>query len=377
MIKKTRLRTRLLVFVSSLCISVLSFLAITALADDDMKNSFSDDRSGDSIVIDNIDIEYLYDKEKYEVVELSPEAYVVVRGNKTLLNALKYSKEPRFYIDLVGKKTGSYREELQWEGIHEDLRVDVYPTLIDLRIMEQQTVRLTPIIEYMNDDKLAKDKVIQLPELEKKEVLIKGTQEQLANVSAVKGYIDVTGYSKTRTVAVTLKAYDRNNKVIEDINLLDKVIGVTVPVEGKDVQVKEVVVEVDKKETKEVVKEPIKETVIVETIKEVVVKEESGTATKPPSSSNDTKTDKEDTKPEVTKEGTLSIINKPKDLELVIHTPKLVFSTDVKLDLSGYKTGFYEITYDDNGVKKVFKFDLLEKEIVSDSEDTNINQKED
>lgn len=355
--KKAGLKTKFLVMVSSLLISSIGFLMINALSKESSVSSMERENNGDSIVIDNIDIEYLYDKDKYEVVELSPEAYVVVRGNKNLLTALKYSERPKFYVDLVGKKTGSYREELQWEGISESLDVEVYPTLIDIRLMEQQTVRLTPIIEYLNKDKVSKNKIIGLPELEKKEVVLKGTQEQLANVSSVKGYIDVSGYASNKTVAVTLKVYDRNNKVVDNINLLDKVVGVTVPVTDK-----EVVLKVEK-EDKAKSEEPAK--VVVEKVTEVVVKEVPVEKEKDTDKDKET-VQKEPKKPVVTKEGTLSVINVPKDLDLVIHTEKLAFSQDVTLDLKTYVEGAYEITYNDNGAKKVFKFDLVKKDVAED-----------
>lgn len=47
-------------------------------------------------VINNIEVEYLYDKENYEVIPFVTDIYAVIKGDKGLLNVQKWSGNPNF-----------------------------------------------------------------------------------------------------------------------------------------------------------------------------------------------------------------------------------------------------------------------------------------
>lgn len=292
-------------------------------------------------VIDNPKIAYNYDKTKYELASLSAKPYVVVRGDKQLLNMLKFSGHPRFSVDLTGKGAGSYRTSVDYKGIDKKLAVEVYPNLLDLRLMEQETYKFQPIIEVINDDVLSSKYVVSTPELLKEEVLVRDTQKKLSSIGQIKGVVDVSRLSKTSDVLVDLKVFDRNGHEMK-VNLLNKAIKVRVPVERRIVIVKEDVVKKILIEKKEQVKAPVKvkQKKEPENKKQVVIKPKV-----------------EVKKPK--QEGVLSFINIPKGFTLTNKTPNLKWSSDFKVDLKDFAEGVYEMTVNDNDDKKILRFELV------------------
>jgi len=274
-------------------------------------------------VINNIDVEYLYDKENYEVIPFVSDVYAVIKGDKGLINVQKWSGKPKFYIDLRGKPVGIYNEKVQYEGVDDKLEVEIYPKVIDVKLVEQQIVRFKPIIELEGVEKIDKNYIVSVPVLLQDEVKVKGTQEMLANIGVVKGVVDVSDLKKTSVVEVPLKVYDRENKEMNNILLLDKYIKVQIPIEKKVTIIKE------------------------EVVKNIVIQQEVQ---------------------DVKKEGTLSFTNIPEGYKLTNLTSGLTFTKDVKIDVSKFGEGVFEITLNDNGKLKVVKFELVKVSIENNND---------
>jgi YbbR domain-containing protein len=346
---------KFLVGILSLIISCVLFFSVNTLGVDNKDGiSFTSTTEG-VYVIEDLKIDYKYDKLKYEVVPFIIEPYAVIKGDKQLINLLKWSDKPEFYIDLIDKLPGTYREEVKFKGINKQLKVEIFPGVVDLRLMEQQTVKLEPVIELEGSELVDKDYIVGVPELLKSEVMIRDIQDKLNLIGQVKGKVNVSEMTATEDVEVELTVYDRNGKLMSDINLLDRSIFVRIPIEKKITVIKEEVV----KEIiviEEIIKEvPVKETPIKETpVKEIPIKK---TPVKEPLP---VKENPVVVKPPV-KEGTLFFINIPKDLLLENKTGDLKWSSDIKIDLSGFKEGIYEMTVSDNGIKKTVKFELKSK----------------
>lgn len=338
---KVSITTKLWLLILSLMVSSALFLSVSTVGNTTKEAFLSSSFSEGVYVIENLNVDYRYDKTKYEVVNLSSEPYAVIRGDKALINMLKWSGNPEFFIELSGKPPGTYRETIQYSGINKGLTVEIYPSILDLRLMEQQTIKIVPTIEVVGQDKLKENYIVSLPELDKEEVMIRDIQDKLNLVGQVKGVIDVSNMIKTQTVTVTLEVYDRDGSIIPNINLIDKTIQVTIPIEKKVTIVKE------------------------EIVNEIVVIEKEDSKETDTSKQNETQSKEPSKQPEKdtpVKEGVLSFINIPEGLNLVYDTSNLKWSGDVKIDLKGFKAGKYEMTVNDNGVKKVVKFTLTEKD---------------
>lgn len=335
-----KLTTRLYILILSLVLSSALFLSVSTIGSSEKKWLDLTNSTEGVYVIEHLNIDYRYDKTKYEVVPFVTEPYAVIKGDKYLINLLKWNGKPEFFIDLNGKLPGVYREKVQYTGINKKLKVEIYPSIINLRLMEQQTIKIVPTIELVGVEKLRDNYIVSVPKLLKEEVLIRDIQDKLNQVGQVKGVVDVSGMTETQDVVVQLTVYDRDGKEMKDINLIDKTVTVRIPIERKVTVVEE---------------EVINKIVKVENISKI---DEQKQPT-PPKQEEKPKVDNNQKLP--VREGVLSFINIPSDLNLINNTTGLKWSSDVKIDLKGFKAGKYEMTINDNGVKKVVKFDLIPK----------------
>lgn len=200
-----------------------------------------------SFVLEDIKINYEYDRSKYEVVPYENDAYAVVSGDKTALNMMKLAgTDPVFTVDLTGKKPGKYQERVLVDGVRKDLKVEVFPGLMELRVMELQTMKLTPVIEMgemVTANLESRGYVASLPELvDVKDVRIRDVQSRLNRVGQVRGVIKAgTTLEPGTNVTVELSVFDRDGKLM-NVNLIDREVMVRVPLESKVTVVKESVV---------------------------------------------------------------------------------------------------------------------------------------
>lgn len=306
-------------------------------------------------VIEDIQIDYRYDKTKYEIVPFINKPYVVIKGNKALINKMKWSnEEPTFYIELSGKLPGTYQERVQYEGIDPSLTVEVYPSVVDLRIMEQQTMKFVPQIDLVGTDKVDKNYVISLPELLQAEVMVRDIQDKLNQISSIRGTIDVSKLRTTTEFEVKLQVYDRENNLMTDVNLLETSIKVRVPIQKKTTIVNEQVVK-EVVVVEEVVKQPTQPPKVED---------------KPTDGSHSVQQEKPVPK------GTLSFVHIPDNLVLTNLTPNLTWTYDVKVDLNTFLAGVYEMTIKDGKQYKVLKFRLEEKKPVDVKPEETLPPKE-
>jgi YbbR domain-containing protein len=359
---KEKITTKIWLMVISFTLSCILFLSVSTFEGSDKKEAFFSSSTEGTYVIENIEIDYKYDKTKYEVVPFVTEPYAVVKGNKQLINILKWSGKPEFFLELTGRLPGSYREEVEFTGINKDLEVTIYPSTIDLRLMEQQTLTIKPTLELTGVEDVRSDLIVSTPEILTKEVKVRGIQDRLNQIGQIKGILDVSKMHHTEQVEVNLIVYDRDGKVMKDINLIDKVMQVNIPIEKKVTIINEavinkiVIVEGEKEPEAPIISEPIKEPVVTEPLppEPVVPKPTVPKPTKPEP--------KEPIKVVPPKIGKLSFINVPSTLILTNNTPKLKWTTVIEIDLKSFKEGTYSMTIKENGVKKEIKFTLALKE---------------
>lgn len=348
--RKTPFHNRFFIFLGCFFISTIIYWNVSSLY---ATNKVYSTSSNEAVyVMDDISIDYRYDTSKYEVVPLISEPYAVLKGDKATLNRMKWSKEkPVFYIDLRGKLPGTYQEVVRYENIPENLTVEIYPLVVNLRLMEQQTLTFTPQIELIGTEKLNHNYIVSLPELGNDEVKVKGMQETLNNIGSIKGVIDVSNRTKTFEAEVMLQAYDRDGNIMPDVNILEKTITVRVPITKRVIVNEKVINEIVIIENKDEVSETDK-------------KDEKPTnkTSKPESSQQETIKDNSSKEPskEPPKEGVLSFINIPKGMKLENLTPDLTWSFNVKIDLKGFEAGVYEMPIKDQGKVKVLKFHLIQ-----------------
>lgn len=360
--KEVKLKNKIFIFLVSLFLSCLIFLSVSS---SDGKKGLSFSGNSDGVyVIEDLNIDYRYDKNKYEAVPFVIEPYVVITGDKKLINLLKWSGKPEFFIDLNGKLPGNYREPVQFTGINKKLNVEFYPGVIDLRLMEQQTLKVVPVIELIGESKLDSNLIVSLPNLLQETVMVRDIQDRLNQLGQIKGVIDVSNMTSSEEFEVKLKVYDREGKVMDNINLLDETIKVKVNIDKKITIIKEDIIN-----EIVIVEEVIKD----ETEKPEIVPQKDSTSNPvvTPPKKEPTKVEKPETveKPEKPEKlGVLSFVNIPKDYDFIRLDKISVWGSDISIDLKGFVAGKYEMTVKDKGENKLVKFELVLKEGLEQSD---------
>lgn len=351
---KKLLSSRILILIGCFIVSTIIYWNVSSLYTNE--NIYSTSSNEAVYVMEDIEIDFRYDTTKYEVVPFVNKPYVVIKGDKATINKMKWSKEePYFYIDLTGKLPGTYQEVIYYDNIPSNLTVEIYPLIVDLRIMEQQTISFTPQIELKGVDELGDNYIVSVPELESTEIKVKGMQETLNKIGVIKGVVDISDHKKSFEAEVVLEVYDRDGNKMPEVNLIESKVRVLIPISKKVTIVNEQV---------------INEIVIIDEDKDTKVdKDNTGTTKDKPTTDKTTpqpETKPVEPKPNVTppkletpkQEGVLSFVNIPKTFKIENLTPKLTWSTNVKIDLKGFEEGSYEMTIKDNGKSKILKFRL-------------------
>lgn len=364
------LTSKYIIFISCFVVSTIIYWNVSSLYDGNTTYSTS---SSDAVyVMEDIDIDFRYDTSKYEVVSFVNKPYVVIKGNKAAINKMKWSKEkPTFFIDLTGKLPGTYQEVLQYTNIPSNLTVEIYPLIIDLRIMEQQTLSFTPQVELEGSDTLGDNYIVSVPELERTEVRVKGMQSSLNSIGQIKGVVDIKGSKTSVEEEITLKAYDRDGNVIDNVTILEPKMKVMIPISKKVTIINENII------NKIVVVTGTKEKDIAPKV--VVTESKDSVGTSKEDAPKDVTKPETPTKETVKPKGSLVFINTPSDLLLENMTQDLEWQTAMTVDLKTFKVGTYEMALTDGNSKKVVKFKLTSKtqdtdkpkdEVNSESEDS-------
>lgn len=253
--KKKENKIRLILF--SILGTIILFLSI------DNGESYKIGANDESrYLIENIDIEYRYDKENYEVSSVVNNPYAIVSGESSKINLLKLKKGYKFYIDLEEAKEGEYNLTVLHEGINKELNVEIYPLVVNVSLIEKEILSYEPKIEVVGADSLKdRDLIVGIPELVGlKKVRVRETQENLGKIGVIKGTVDVSDLKKSSLVKVLLEVFDREGNKLEGINLLENEIEVNIPIDEK---VENVNVIVEEKVVENVIVEEKVEEVIV------------------------------------------------------------------------------------------------------------------
>lgn len=360
---KKLLSSRFFILIGCFIASSVIYWNVSSLYGNDKIYSTSSNEA--VYVLEDIEIDFRYDNTKYEVVPFVNKPYVVIKGDKATINKMSWSKEkPTFYIDVTGKLPGTYQEVVHYDNIPPNLTVEIYPLIVDLRIMEQQTISFTPQIELQGVDNLDDNYIVSVPELENTEIKVKGTQETLNKIGAIKGVVKLDKQTKSFETEVDLKVYDREGKPMPEVNLIEPKVKVLIPISKKVTIVNEQIInEIVIIEDKSKVDEGDKNT----PDKEEPTEQPTPPKTEKPVDTAPTETPKpkpEAPKPEAPKqegvkqEGVLSFTNVPSTFKIENLTPTLTWSTNVKIDLKGFELGSYEMTIKDNKKSKILKFRL-------------------
>ena len=201
-------------------------------------------------IITNQPVKVEYNKEAYVIEDLPKNVDITLIGRKSDLYLAKQLGENEVVLDLTDyePRNEPYKVKLTYNQTINTLSYKLDPTYVYVTIKKKVSALKTITSDVINQDKL-NDINPQISvsniELNKSEVVVKGSQDTLDKIATVKALIDLNNNKFTQSGTYELEnlpivAYDENGNILENVEIVpDSVSGVvTFTSYSKEVPVK-------------------------------------------------------------------------------------------------------------------------------------------
>lgn len=214
-------------------VSLFSAITIFLLIDTKAINLVTEEAE----IISGQPIKIIYNEEAY-VVEGVPESVdITLIGRKSDLYLAKQLGEHEVVLDLSGYSTGQYKVKLKYNHNIESVNYKLDPSTLTIKISEKVSAVKSLTYDLLNKDKLDSKLSIKNVELDRNEVIVKGSAEALETVSSVRALIDLKAASLTEKGTFTidsimLVAYDNNGTKINNVEIVPSKLSASVEVDS-------------------------------------------------------------------------------------------------------------------------------------------------
>ena len=227
------LKSKSSIIVLSLLISLLVFVYVdrksTTLLETNAK------------VLYNQPVNASYNEEEY-VIEGIPETVdITMIGTKANLYLAKQLPTQAVTVDLSDLKVGVHQVELKYKQSITSVEYKLDPSTITVVVSPKQSITKSITEEIVNLDKLDSKLSIESVGLSKDEIIVKGTESKIKEVSVIKALIDIDNLSNPRVGTNKLKnvpivAYNNKGEII-DIELVPNKIDASIEIESPSKEV--------------------------------------------------------------------------------------------------------------------------------------------
>lgn len=170
-------------------------------------------------VLYNQDVEAVYNTEAYVVEGLPKDVDVVLIGRRADLFLAKQLSIKNVTVDLSGLKPGTHKVTLKYENDVSTINYKLDPSTANVTIYPKVSESRTVNVDVLNQDTLNTKLSIQSVDVDQKEIIIKGAEHKLKEVSTVKALVDISNIVEpnvgiTNLSDVKLVAYDKSGNVV-------------------------------------------------------------------------------------------------------------------------------------------------------------------
>ncbi len=174
------------------------------------------------------DLQVKVDTDKYIVSGAPDKVNVQLKGPSELILKAKLLQSQPAYIDLTGKKAGTYSAKVQAD-FPSGLKVTPNPGKVTVTVQKKITKTRKVNIDVLNQDSVSGDYTVGAPEPSPGSVQVTGGQDTVNNISFVKGVVDVKNANEDVEQRVKLNAYDRDGNQL-DVTINPAYATVKVPI---------------------------------------------------------------------------------------------------------------------------------------------------
>ena len=220
-------RPNILIYVSLFCA-----IALFLFVDSKSISLVSDEAE----VLSDQPVKVIYNEEAYVVEGIPKTVDITLIGRKSDLYLAKQLGEHEVVLDLSGYSTGTYKVKLKYNHNIDTVNYKLDPTTISIKISEKTTSVKSLSYDLLNEDKLDNKLSIKTVELDRNEVIVKGSAETLDTVAKVKALIDLKAANLsekgTFTIdSIMLVAYASDGSIIENVEIVPSKISASITVD--------------------------------------------------------------------------------------------------------------------------------------------------
>lgn len=181
-------------------------------------------------VITNQSVKVQYNKEAYVIEDLPETVDITLIGRKSDLYLAKQLGENEVVLDLTDyqPRDEAYRVKLTYNQTINTLNYKLDPTYVYVTIKKKVSALKTITYDVINQDKLNEinpQLSVSNVELDKSEVVVKGSQDTLNKIASVKALVDLNNSKFTTQGSYTLEnlpivAYDENGNILKNVEVV-------------------------------------------------------------------------------------------------------------------------------------------------------------
>lgn len=169
------------------------------------------------------------DLDVYEVTGFDENVDVILTGKSGDVNAAKTQSNTKVVLDLSGLQTGEHTVKYTPVNFSNRVSVTTKPESATIRIRKKETTKFTISHDYLNTNKMDERFYPGEPQFESTEVLVRASAKTTESIAYVKALIDVKGATEDFVTEAPLYAYNSEGEKIE-VDLIPKIVKVTVPI---------------------------------------------------------------------------------------------------------------------------------------------------
>ncbi len=198
-------------------------------------------------VITNVPVTVNYNEEAY-VVEGIPETVdIVLIGRKSDIYLAKQLGTNNVILDLsdYDARDSAYRVYLSYTKSIDSIQYKLDPSYVTVTIKDKISVTKNIDYDLINEQYLREELSVESVELDRSEVVVKGSEDAINSIASVKALIDLNNDTLsdvgTFTVDnVKLVAYDSKGEVLDNIEIVPNVMSATITLDtySKSVPIK-------------------------------------------------------------------------------------------------------------------------------------------
>jgi YbbR domain-containing protein len=204
-------KTTTLLFIS-LVLAILAFIVV------DQKMIFFSENSAEVLKSQKVNV--IYNEEAYVVEGLPETVDITLIGRKADLYFAKQSPSHEVVVDLTGLKPGTHKVNVKYNQALASIDYNVNPSSATVIIYPKISESRTIDVDIINQDKLDSKLVIDSVIPSVSEVIIKGSDDKLADVATVRAFVDINNLVSQEVGDLTvndisLKAYNSLGQTLD------------------------------------------------------------------------------------------------------------------------------------------------------------------